>query len=37
MQNKPIVAILMGSSSDWSTMKLTAEILEKFNIKEGLI
>jgi len=33
MQNKPIVAILMGSSSDWSTMKLTAEILEKFNIK----
>lgn len=29
---KPIVAIIMGSNSDWSTMENTAKILEDFGI-----
>tara|TARA_Y100000590_G_scaffold470658_1_gene667488 strand:- start:10820 stop:11296 length:477 start_codon:yes stop_codon:yes gene_type:complete len=26
------IAIIMGSQSDWSTMKVAAEVLEKFNV-----
>lgn len=29
---KPIVAIIMGSNSDWPTMENTAKILEDFGI-----
>jgi 5-(carboxyamino)imidazole ribonucleotide mutase len=29
---KPLVAVIMGSTSDWDTMCHTAEILEKFNV-----
>ena len=29
---KPLVAVIMGSSSDWETMKHAVEVLEKFNI-----
>ena len=29
---KPIVAIIMGSTSDWETMKNAADILEEFGI-----
>jgi len=29
---KPLVAVLMGSTSDWETMKSTAETLEQFGI-----
>ena len=29
----PIVAIVMGSDSDWPIMKLAAEILDKFDIE----
>jgi len=32
MQNKPIIAILMGSISDWHIMKASRDILENFNI-----
>jgi 5-(carboxyamino)imidazole ribonucleotide mutase len=28
----PVVGIIMGSSSDWPTMKLAAEVLENFGI-----
>ena len=28
----PVVGIIMGSSSDWPTMKLAAEVLEGFGI-----
>ena len=30
--NKPIVAIIMGSESDWNTMKHSSECLESFGI-----
>jgi 5-(carboxyamino)imidazole ribonucleotide mutase len=30
--SKPKVAIIMGSQSDWPTMRLTAEILQEFSI-----
>ena len=30
--NKPVVGIIMGSQSDWSTMRHAAEMLEKLNI-----
>ena len=33
MSNKAIVSIIMGSQSDWSTMKHTSKILKYFNIK----
>ena len=29
---KPVVGIIMGSASDWPTMKKAAQILRKFNI-----
>ncbi len=29
---KPLVAVIMGSDSDWPTMKLAVAMLEKFNI-----
>jgi 5-(carboxyamino)imidazole ribonucleotide mutase len=32
MANKPIVGIIMGSQSDWPTMKKTAEILDELGI-----
>ena len=28
----PLVAVVMGSSSDWETMKHTVEVLERFNV-----
>ena len=28
--SKPIVAVVMGSSSDWETMRHACEILERF-------
>ena len=30
--DKPVVGIIMGSQSDWSTMRHAAEMLEKLNI-----
>ena len=33
MSNKAIVSIIMGSQSDWSTMKHASKILKSFNIK----
>lgn len=30
--NKPLVALIMGSDSDWPVMKAAAEILEQFKI-----
>lgn len=32
MIEKPLVAIIMGSDSDWPTMKLAAQMLADFNI-----
>lgn len=32
MSQKPIVGVVMGSDSDWPTMKEAAEILDHFNI-----
>src|SRR5918992_227634 len=29
---KPLVAVIMGSSSDWETMKHAVEVLERFNV-----
>ncbi|BCP62977.1 phosphoribosylaminoimidazole carboxylase catalytic subunit [Streptococcus parasuis] len=29
---KPIISIIMGSSSDWKTMKKAAEVLDKFGV-----
>lgn len=31
-ENKPLVGIIMGSQSDWETMKLAADILDDFQI-----
>ena len=31
-KNKPLVAIIMGSDSDWPIMKYVAEVLDDFNI-----
>ena len=31
-KKKPLVAIIMGSNSDWPTMKHTADILDEFKI-----
>lgn len=33
MSTSPPVAIIMGSQSDWATMRLTAETLDNLNIK----
>lgn len=30
--NKPLVSVIMGSQSDWETMKTAADILEEFGI-----
>lgn len=30
---KPLVAIVMGSTSDWETMRVASETLEKFSVK----
>lgn len=30
--NKPLVGVIMGSSSDWEVMKHAAEILKKFHV-----
>ena len=30
--DKPLVALIMGSTSDWETMSHTAELLERFNV-----
>ncbi len=30
--DKPLVGVIMGSQSDWSTMKHAAEMLEHFNV-----
>jgi 5-(carboxyamino)imidazole ribonucleotide mutase len=30
---QPLVAIIMGSSSDWETMKHAAEVLERFGVE----
>ena len=30
--NKPLVGIIMGSTSDWATMKAAAEVLDSFGI-----
>lgn len=32
MKSRPLVAVIMGSKSDWETMKHAVEILEKFGI-----
>jgi 5-(carboxyamino)imidazole ribonucleotide mutase len=32
MATKPLVAIIMGSRSDWSTMKTTADVLSEFGV-----
>ena len=29
---KPIISIIMGSSSDWKTMKKAADVLDKFGV-----
>src|SRR3954467_2316949 len=31
-KNYPIVAVIMGSKSDWSTMKAAADILDEFGV-----
>jgi len=33
MADKPLIGIVMGSDSDWSTMKEAAEILDEFHIQ----
>ena len=32
MNMKPLVGVIMGSKSDWPTMKLAVEILEEFDV-----
>ena len=32
MTAKPLVAVVMGSSSDWETMQHAVEVLERFNV-----
>ena len=29
---QPLVAVVMGSSSDWETMRHAVEVLEQFNV-----
>src|SRR4051812_38630213 len=31
-KNKPVVAIVMGSKSDWETMRAAADILDEFSV-----
>jgi len=32
IKNKPVVAIVMGSKSDWETMRAAADILDEFSV-----
>ena len=32
MESKPLVAVIMGSKSDWETMRHAAEILDQFGV-----
>jgi 5-(carboxyamino)imidazole ribonucleotide mutase len=32
IKNKPVVAIVMGSKSDWETMRAAADILDEFGV-----
>ena len=32
-ENTPLVSIIMGSTSDWPTMKLASEMLDQFGVK----
>src|SRR2546423_1554279 len=32
MNEKPLIAIIMGSKSDWETMKAAADVLTEFNV-----
>lgn len=32
MAQKPLVAVIMGSKSDWATMKIAADTLEEFGV-----
>jgi 5-(carboxyamino)imidazole ribonucleotide mutase len=32
MAEKPLVAVIMGSKSDWATMKAAADVLEEFGV-----
>ena len=32
MADAPVVGVIMGSDSDWATMRLAAEILERFGV-----
>lgn len=32
MENKPKVGVIMGSTSDWETMKLACDMLEEFQV-----
>jgi 5-(carboxyamino)imidazole ribonucleotide mutase len=32
VSEKPLVAVIMGSTSDWDTMSHAAEVLERFNV-----
>src|SRR5437773_10766370 len=32
---QPLVAVVMGSSSDWETMRHAVEVLEQFNVPDG--
>ena len=32
MESKPLVAVIMGSKSDWETMRHSAEILDQFGV-----
>lgn len=32
VEQKPLVGVIMGSKSDWETMKITAQMLEDFEI-----
>ena len=36
IKNKSIVSIIMGSKSDWATLKKTAEILKKLRIQYSI-
>jgi|GEM_PF-5598014 len=29
---KPLISVIMGSKSDWATMKKTAEVLDQFGV-----
>ena len=35
MDERPLVAVVMGSKSDWETMRHTAAVLEEFGVPEA--